>query len=94
MVGARGFEPPTPGPPDQCANQAALRPDAFYNIRHIQSVLCKRFHRLNGYVWVRSKEIEGRQQIITDAAVSHFFYLRLRALLGCVHLCSGYPEFL
>ena len=26
MVGARGFEPPTPGPPDQCANQAALRP--------------------------------------------------------------------
>ena len=25
MVGARGFEPPTPGPPDRCANRAALR---------------------------------------------------------------------
>ncbi len=25
MVGARGFEPPTPSPPDWCANQAALR---------------------------------------------------------------------
>jgi len=27
MVGARGFEPPTPSPPDWCANRAALRPD-------------------------------------------------------------------
>ena len=25
LVGARGFEPPTPSPPDWCANQAALR---------------------------------------------------------------------
>ncbi len=25
MVGARGFEPPTPGPPDRCANRTALR---------------------------------------------------------------------
>ena len=28
MVGARGFEPPTPCPPDKCANRAALRSDA------------------------------------------------------------------
>jgi hypothetical protein len=27
FVGASGFEPPTPCPPDRCANQAALRPD-------------------------------------------------------------------
>jgi hypothetical protein len=27
MVGARGFEPPTPCPPDKCANRAALRSD-------------------------------------------------------------------
>jgi hypothetical protein len=27
LVGARGFEPPTPSPPDWCANQAALRSD-------------------------------------------------------------------
>ena len=27
-VGARGFEPPTTGPPDQCANQTALRPES------------------------------------------------------------------
>ena len=27
MVGARGFEPPTPGPPDQCANRTAPRSD-------------------------------------------------------------------
>ncbi len=25
-VGLRGFEPPTPGPPDQCANQTAPQP--------------------------------------------------------------------
>src|SRR6201995_4044976 len=25
LVGARGFEPPTPSPPDWCANRAALR---------------------------------------------------------------------
>ena len=27
MVGAIGFEPTTPGPPDQCANRAAPRSD-------------------------------------------------------------------
>ncbi|GEM_PF-3728889 len=27
-VGLRGFEPPTPGPPDQCANQTAPQPAA------------------------------------------------------------------
>jgi hypothetical protein len=27
-VGTAGFEPATPGPPDQCANQAAPRPGA------------------------------------------------------------------
>ena len=27
MVGARGFEPPTPCAQGRCANQAALRPD-------------------------------------------------------------------
>ena len=27
MVGARGFEPPTPGSQNQCANRTALRPD-------------------------------------------------------------------
>src|SRR5665809_21717 len=27
-VGTAGFEPATPGPPDQCANQAAPRPEA------------------------------------------------------------------
>ena len=27
LVGARGFEPPTPSPPDWCANQTALRSD-------------------------------------------------------------------
>ncbi len=32
MVGARGFEPPTPGPPDQCANQTALRPELVQKI--------------------------------------------------------------
>jgi hypothetical protein len=36
MVGARGFEPPTPSPPDWCANRAALRPDTNSNR------LCKR----------------------------------------------------
>ena len=29
MVGAIGFEPTTPGPPDQCANRAAPRSDMF-----------------------------------------------------------------
>ena len=29
IVGARGFEPPTPRPPVWCANQAALRPAIF-----------------------------------------------------------------
>ena len=28
LVGLRGFEPPTPGPPDQCANQTAPQPAA------------------------------------------------------------------
>ena len=38
MVGARGFEPPTPGPPDQCANQAALRSE--YILR-LNAFICK-----------------------------------------------------
>src|SRR5690606_23349470 len=29
MVGAGGFEPPTPRPPVWCANQAALRPETI-----------------------------------------------------------------
>jgi hypothetical protein len=29
LVGARGFEPPTPGPPDQYSNRAELRPELF-----------------------------------------------------------------
>jgi hypothetical protein len=29
MVGAGRFELPTPGPPDRCANRAALRSEAF-----------------------------------------------------------------
>jgi hypothetical protein len=28
LVGAAGFEPTTPSPPDWCANRAAPRPDA------------------------------------------------------------------
>lgn len=28
-VGASGFEPPTPSPPDWCANQAAPRPEPY-----------------------------------------------------------------
>jgi hypothetical protein len=33
FVGASGFEPPTPCPPDRCANQAALRPDTIRILR-------------------------------------------------------------
>ncbi len=29
MVGAIGFEPTTPGPPDRCANRAAPRSDSL-----------------------------------------------------------------
>jgi hypothetical protein len=34
LVGARGFEPPTPSPPDWCANQAALRSDFMRPMIH------------------------------------------------------------
>jgi hypothetical protein len=39
MVGMRGFEPPTPCPPDKCANQAALHPDTSSGIYHLLTVL-------------------------------------------------------
>lgn len=35
MVGAAGFEPATPGPPDRCANRAAPRSD-FRLTFHVQ----------------------------------------------------------
>ncbi len=56
LVGARGFEPPTPGSQNQCANRTALRPvphrrmtDLFfgYSGQEICSLKKKIFQMLN-----------------------------------------------
>jgi hypothetical protein len=39
LVGMRGFEPPTPCPPDKCANQAALHPELCDFIYHLFELL-------------------------------------------------------
>ena len=52
MVGAAGFEPTTPSPPDWCANQAAPRSDTKIRSR-------SQFSRPEEDDWVRLRGIAG-----------------------------------
>jgi hypothetical protein len=59
MVGAGRFELPTPGPPDRCANRAALRSDvenqglAAYSGKHKSGIA----HRLPTAILACSREL-------------------------------------
>ena len=39
MVGARGFEPPTPWSQTRCANQTALRPDKHLLTQKVDGII-------------------------------------------------------
>ena len=52
MVGAGRFELPTPGPPDRCANRAALRSEAVLPVRlHIHGAASETRHQVEG-LWL------------------------------------------